>query len=147
MRRAVLQSACCGAACAALGAGRCVAGTDDADEMALIRRIVGGEPEPSPRVRLETPAKFGNGYSVPCVLDVQSPMTESDHVRAVHVLAPKNPIVTVATFRFNPRSGRASISTRIRLARSQDVLAVADMSDGTLLLGRAGVEVDTDGCA
>ena len=101
----------------------------------------------SPRVRVDMPPAFGNGYSVPIRLAVESAMTDADHVRALHVLAPLNPIVMVATFRFNPRSGRAEVAPRIRLARSQAVVAVAEMSDGAALAARAWVEVDVDGCA
>ena len=104
-------------------------------------------PALSPRVHLDIPAVFGNGYSVPMTLGVDSPMTQTDHVRAIHVLAPANPIVAVATFAFTPLSGRAGISTRIRLAKPQNVLALAELSDGTWLMARRFVTVQTDGCA
>jgi sulfur-oxidizing protein SoxY len=74
-------------------------------------------------------------------------MTENDHVRRVHVLAPKNPIIVVATFQFTPQSGSAAVSIRIRLAEPQMVLAVAEMNDGALLMARTWVKVETDGCA
>jgi sulfur-oxidizing protein SoxY len=93
------------------------------------------------------PAVFPNGYSVPLTLDVDTPMSEQDHVRVVHVLAPRNPIVVVAAFHFTPSSGRAHVSTRIRLAAPQTVLAVAEMSDGAVLMARSWVKVATDGCA
>jgi len=65
----------------------------------------------------------------------------------VRVFAPRNPLVEVAGFHFTPRSGRARISTRIRLAQPQDVVAVAEMSDGTFLMAKKWVEVATNGCA
>jgi sulfur-oxidizing protein SoxY len=74
-------------------------------------------------------------------------MTEADHVRSVRIFAPKNPLIEVAGFRFTPQSGRASVSTRIRLAAPQHVLAVAEMSDDTLLMTKAWVEVASNGCA
>jgi sulfur-oxidizing protein SoxY len=93
------------------------------------------------------PPVFGNGYSVPMTLVVDSPMTEIDHVRSVLIVAPKNPIVVVAKYLFTPQSGRAAVSTRIRLAEPQTVLAVAEMSDGALLMSGTRVKVDTNGCA
>lgn len=114
---------------------------------ALLRRLTGTVPIESPRVRLVMPPAFGNGYTVPLVLDVDSPMTDADHVRQVRVFAPKNPIVLVAGFGFTPASGQAHVSTRIRLAEPQTVFAVAEMSDGTTLMARTWVKVDTNGCA
>jgi sulfur-oxidizing protein SoxY len=73
-------------------------------------------------------------------------MNEADFVRHVHVLAPRNPIPVVARFEFTLQSGRASVSTRVRLAESQNVLAAAEMSDGSVLVGRTFVEVMINGC-
>jgi sulfur-oxidizing protein SoxY len=98
-------------------------------------------------MRLDMPAAFPNGYTVPMSLEVDSAMTGADHVRQVRVLAPGNPLVEVADFRFTPGSGRARVSTRIRLAKPQEVLAVAEMSDETMLLARTWVKVDINGCA
>jgi sulfur-oxidizing protein SoxY len=147
-RRAILQALSgfgAGLAGAALGSpGRAAAG-DEA--IALVRRLMGRVPIASRRVRLDMPAAFPNGYTVPMSLEIDSPMTDADHVRQVRVLAPGNPLIEVADFRFTPESGRARVSTRIRLAKPQDVLAVAEMSDGTLLLARTSVKVDSNGCA
>jgi sulfur-oxidizing protein SoxY len=121
---------------------------DEASEDSrLVEQMIGRPAVVSPRVHLSMPASFANGYRVPMTLSVDSPMTGADHVRMVHVLAPKNPIVPVAEFHFTPQSGAAVISTRVRLAKSQTVLAVADMSDGSLLMARSWVKVDIDGCA
>jgi len=146
MRRTVLRVAVLGVsgvmgARAGLGAEASGAEYDD-----LILRLIGGAASVSPRVRLQIPAVFSNGAGVPMTLAVESPMTEVDHVRRVHVLAPRNPIIPVATFQFTPQSGRAMISTRIRLSEPQDVIAVAELSDGTLLQARTWVAVDTNGC-
>ena len=67
--------------------------------------------------------------------------------KRIRVFAPKNPIVEVASFNFVPRRSTARVSTRIRLAKPQDVVAVAEMSDGTLLMTKTWVDVATDGCA
>lgn len=119
----------------------------DTNDDDLVRRMIGRAAVLSPLVHLQMPPVFGNGYSVPLTLTIDSPMTETEHVRMVHVLAPQNPIILAARFQFTPRSGRAAISTRIRLAEPQNVLAVAEMSDGALLMARTWVKVDTNGCA
>ena len=116
-------------------------------EIALAEQLFGRTPSLSDRLRLDMPPLFPNGYTVPLALDVDSPMTEADHVRVVHVVAPRNPLIRVASFHFTPRSGRARVSTRIRLAEPQNVIAVAEMSDGSLLMAKAWVEVEINGCA
>jgi sulfur-oxidizing protein SoxY len=118
-----------------------------AEDQAWIMRQTGRAATMSDRVHLDMPAVFGNGYSVPMTLSVDSPMSEADHVRSVELFAPQNPIVAVARFHFTPASGRASVTTRIRLAKPQAVLAVAEMSDGSRLMARRWVKVDTNGCA
>ncbi len=118
---------------------------DEASE--LLQRLTGRVPTASSRVRLLMPSSFPSGYTVPLTLEVDSPMTEADHVRRVRVIAPRNPIIEVADFHFTPQSGRAHVSTRIRLAEPQFVLAVAEMSDDGLLMTKTWVKVDTNGCA
>ena len=73
-------------------------------------------------------------------------MTVADHVKAVHILADDNPWPRVATFRFTPACGEAAIMTRIRLARSQEVVAVAELSDGLSHWTRRRVAVVIGGC-
>jgi sulfur-oxidizing protein SoxY len=92
------------------------------------------------------PRYFPNGYTVPLTLTIDSPMTEADHVRYVRVLAPLNPIIEVAAFHFVPQRSEPHVSTRIRLAGPQDVLAFAEMNDGSLLMTSTRVEVATNGC-
>ena len=116
------------------------------DESKLIERLTGKIATASNRVHLQMPPVFGNGYSVPITVSVDSPMTDTDHVRRVLVVAPRNPIVLVAVFQFSPAAGQASATTRIRLAQPQNVLALADMSDGALLMSQTWVKVDIDGC-
>jgi sulfur-oxidizing protein SoxY len=120
---------------------------DDADEaIKLIERLTGKTPTESDRLHLVMPQTFPNGYTVPLSLDIDSPMTEDDHVKRVRVVAPRNPLIEVATFHFLPQCSQPRVSTRIRLAEPQYVLAVADMSDGTLLMAKTWVEVATNGC-
>jgi sulfur-oxidizing protein SoxY len=145
-RRAVLTAALAQGASlagAALASPLDAAGEEAAD---LVRQVTGRRPSESDRVRLTMPRTFPNGSAVPLTLEVDSPMTEHDHVRHVHLLAPRNPIVETGSFHFTPRHGVARVSTRIRLSGPQHVVAVAEMSDGALLMTRAWVEVGTDGC-
>ena len=108
---------------------------------------LGGTEEPSGgRLALSLPEVAENGHSVPVSLSVESPMTERDHVAAVMILAPGNPNVEVATFRFTPSSGRATVTTRMRLATTQEVVAVAKLSDGRVLRTSIPVRVVVGGC-
>src|SRR5262245_17168209 len=98
---------------------------------AAIREVIG---EASPRlgkVKLDLPPLIENGNAVPVTVSVESPMTEADHVKSVHLFNEKNPQPNVASFHLGPRAGRATVSTRIRLADSQKVVAIAQMSDGS----------------
>lgn len=83
------------------------------------------------RVALTIPAVAENGLSVYTTVHVDSPMTGADHVRAIHIIAQHNPIARLVTFNLSPRAGVARVSTNIRLAASQEVTALAEMSDGT----------------
>jgi sulfur-oxidizing protein SoxY len=118
----------------------------DGDAVDLVKRLTGKTPIVSDRLHLVMPKVFPNGYTVPLTLVIDGPMTESDHVRHVSVLAPRNPLVEVATFHFVPQRSEPRVSTRIRLAEPQYVTAVAEMNDGTLLMTETWVEVATNGC-
>jgi sulfur-oxidizing protein SoxY len=141
-RRALLTAVAGAAACAALPSPL----RADDDALDLVRLLTGRTPTESDRVRLSMPSVFPTGSAVPLTLDVDSPMTEGDCVQRVHVLAPRNPIVEIGTFHFTPGRSIARVSTRVRLAEPQHVLAVAEMSDGTLLMSKVWVEVATNGC-
>jgi sulfur-oxidizing protein SoxY len=122
--------------------------SDDIDEAAeLIKRLTGRTATASDRLRLVMPRTFPNGYTVPLDVVIDSPMTESDYVRYVRVVAPRNPLIEVATFHFVPERSHPHVSTRIRLAEPQDVLAFAELNDGTLLMTKTWVNVATNGCA
>jgi sulfur-oxidizing protein SoxY len=118
--------------------------SDEAAE--LIKRLTGKTPTESNRLHLLMPRTFPNGYTVPLSLDIDSPMIENDHVKHVHVLAPRNPLIEVAIFHFVPRRSQPRVSTRIRLAEPQYVVAFAELNDGTLLMTKTWVEVATNGC-
>lgn len=121
---------------------------DNADDaVAIIKRLTGKIPTESDRLHLTMPRTFPNGYTVPLGLDIDSPMTENDHVRYIRVVAPRNPLIEVATFHFVPQRSLPRASTRIRLAEPQHVVAFAELNDGTLLMTKTWVEVATNGCA
>jgi sulfur-oxidizing protein SoxY len=100
----------------------------------------------SDRLHLTMPTVFPSGYTVPMAIAVDSPMTEADHVRYVRVFAPKNPIIEIAAFRFAPQRCAPSVSTRVRLAAPQFVVAVAELNDETLLAAKTWVDVASNGC-
>jgi sulfur-oxidizing protein SoxY len=111
-----------------------------------VRKIV-GEAKPSEgKFALELPEIAENGNTVPFTVSVESPMTEKDHVKAIHIIATANPQPGVATFRLSPLSGKASVSSRMRLARTQDVVAIAELSDGRFLMAKRPVKVTIGGC-
>ena len=112
----------------------------------LVRRHFGRAAVESDRLHLVMPAEFPTGSIVPLSLEVDCPMTEADHVRQIRVFAPQNPLVEVAGFQFVPQRSVARVSTRIRLAKPQHVVAVAEMNDGTLLMAKTWVAVATNGC-
>jgi sulfur-oxidizing protein SoxY len=143
-RRGLLTGAV-GFAGATFGSPPSVSASDNPVE--LIKRLTGKTPTESDRLHLTMPRVFPNGYTVPLTVEVDSPITEFDDVRHIRVIAPRNPLIEVATFHFTPQRSKPRVSTRIRLAEPQYVLAVAEMSDGSLLMAKAWVEVATNGCA
>jgi len=96
-----------------------------------VRNAIGEATVKKGRVQLDLPPIVENGNSVPCTVSVESPMTAADHVKAIHIFNEKNPQPNVISIKLNPRAGRAAFSTRIRLADSQTVTAIAEMSDGS----------------
>jgi sulfur-oxidizing protein SoxY len=102
------------------------------DELtAAIAAYTGGVPLKTGRVKLDIAPLVDNGNTVPITVTVDSPMTVADHVTAIAVFNERNPQREVAKFTLSPRAGRASVSTRIRLATSQKLVAVARLSDGS----------------
>jgi sulfur-oxidizing protein SoxY len=115
-------------------------------EAALAAILAGREPQEQ-GIGIELPTLAENGAQVPVTVRVDSPMTADDHVTAIHLVATANPTPGIGTFRLTPRLGRAEVFTRIRLAEEQDVVAVAEMSDGRVLRTAARVFVSVGGCA
>ncbi|MCV3207367.1 SoxY-related AACIE arm protein [Mesorhizobium sp. YC-39] len=111
-----------------------------------IRTFTGGADAQDGRVRLELPPLVENGNAVGITVNAESPMTADNHVRRIGIFNEKNPEANVIVFHLGPRSGRAQVSTRIRLATSQVVVAVAEMSDGSFWSSRASAIVTLAAC-
>jgi len=111
-----------------------------------IRKVVGSARINPGKVKLELPPLIENGNTVPLAVTVDSPMTEANHVRAIHVFTEKNPQPYVVSFHLGPRAGRAKVATRVRLADSQSVVAICELSDGTFWSDRADVVVTLAAC-
>ena len=113
---------------------------------AAIASFAGGAAVRAGRVNLDVAPLVENGNTVPITLSVQSPMTPADHVKAIAVFNERNPQPDVVVFRLGPRAGRALVATRIRLATSQRLVAVAQMSDGTFWSHTVDVIVTLAAC-
>ena len=98
---------------------------------AAIRMVVGDTQVTKGRVKIDLPPLIENGNAVSLTVAVESPMSVEDHVKAIHVFTEKNPQPNVISIQLGPRAGRATFSSRIRLADSQKVIAIAQMSDGS----------------
>lgn len=116
------------------------------DMQEAIRKVTRGAPIHRGKVTLELPPLSENGHVVPLAVTVASPMTQAEHVRAIHIFTEKNPQPNVASFRLGPRAGRAAVSTRVRLADTQSVIAIAELSDGSFWSAAAHVVVTLAAC-
>jgi sulfur-oxidizing protein SoxY len=111
-----------------------------------IRNVVGGAVVRTGKVKLDVPPLVENGNTVPMTVSVASPMTADDHVKSIHVFNEKNPQPNIGNFQLGPRSGRAQISTRIRLADTQKIVAIAQLSDGSFWSASVDVVVTLAAC-
>ncbi len=111
-----------------------------------LRKMVGDAQVRRGRVKLELPPLVDNGNAVPLAVRVESPMTSPDHVKAIHVFTEKNPLPDVMSVYLGPRAGRAGIATRIRIADTQTVTAIAQLSDGSFWSDSADVVVTLSAC-
>jgi sulfur-oxidizing protein SoxY len=120
-----------------------------ADEPAVaaeIKKLYGDKKFDSGKIKLDVPEIAENGLVVPVNVEVESPMTEQDYVKAVHVFADGNPLPGVVSYRFTPACGKAAASTRVRLAQTENVICIAEMSNGDLYMTKANVKVTIGGC-
>lgn len=112
----------------------------------LLKRIANGRTPRPERVRIAIAEVADNGASVPATVAVDSPMTEADYVTAIHLVTDDNPAPEVMTVRLTPACGKAEVATRIRLAKSMNVIAYAETSDGRLWSATRAVIVTIGGC-
>jgi sulfur-oxidizing protein SoxY len=111
-----------------------------------IRNVVGEAQIHTGKVKLDIPPLVENGNTVPVTVSVASPMTANDYVKSIHVFNEKNPQPNIGNFYLNPSSGRAQVSTRMRLADTQKVVAIARMSDDTFWQVAADIVVTLAAC-
>ncbi len=144
-RQALMVSA---GALAAVSSGL-TSSTAFADAAAANKKLMeftGGKTPQSGKVTLIAPEIAENGNTVPVAVAVQSPMTDKSYVQSVMLLAEDNPNPAVITFNFSPMSGEAKATTRMRLAKTQNVIAVAKMNDGSTYMDKKQVKVTIGGC-
>jgi sulfur-oxidizing protein SoxY len=115
----------------------------DAALQAILKDAVPVNGEP---LTLDLPELAENGNVVPYKISVENPMTDTDYIRTLHLLSTSNPQAVVATFHLVPASGKAAVAGRMRLARTQDVVAIAEASTGQVLIAIRKVEVTIGGC-
>jgi sulfur-oxidizing protein SoxY len=113
---------------------------------AAIRNVVGAAVVRTGKVKLEMPPLVENGNTVPMTVSVASAMTPDDYVKSIHVFNEKNPQPNIGNFYLGPRAGRAQVSTRIRLADSQKIVAIARLSDDTFWSASVDVIVTLAAC-
>jgi sulfur-oxidizing protein SoxY len=113
---------------------------------AAIRQVVGEASVKPGKIKLDLPPLVENGNTVAMSVSVQSPMTAKDHVKAIHVFTEKNPQPNVISVKLGPRAGKAEISTRIRLADTQNIVAVCEMSDGSFWSDKIEVIITLGAC-
>ncbi len=111
-----------------------------------MRTVTGDAKVVEGRIALDVPEIAENGNVVPFNITVDSPMTELNFVRSLRIYSTGNPQPLIATFRFSRESGRAQVSSRFRLAASQDIVALAELADGTFLTTKRNIKVTIGGC-
>lgn len=113
---------------------------------AEIKKLYGDKAMQSGKIKLDVPQIAENGLVVPITVEVESPMTDADYVKTVHVFADGNPLPNVLTYRFTPECGKANASARMRLAQTQNIVCVAEMSNGSLYSVKSEIKVTIGGC-
>lgn len=111
-----------------------------------LKKVVGEAQPAEGKIKLELPDIAENGNTVPFNVSVDAPMSEESYVRAIYILSTGNPYPAVASFHFTPASGKAAVAGRMRLAKTQDVVSVAELSDGKFYINRRNVKVTIGGC-
>jgi len=114
-----------------------------------MKRLFAGRPitDGASAMTVEMPLIAEDGGSVPISVEVKSPMTPEHHVKAIYILSEKNLRPLNVKINLTPAAGQAYVATNLRLADSGPVRAVAEMSDGSLLMVARDVRVTVAGCA
>jgi sulfur-oxidizing protein SoxY len=141
-RRAVLAGASASVATLAISSVR----AEEAGMQRAILAFTGGVEPKAGRIKLEVAPLVENGNSVSLALEADSPMTQADHVTELALFTEKNPLPEVAVFHLGPRAGIARVETRIRVATTQHLVAVARMSDGGFWQDRREVIITIAAC-
>lgn len=140
------QALAVGAGAVVLASGFSVPAFAKNDSAELIEKFTGGKKPADGKIKLDLPEIAENGNTVPMTVSVESPMTEQSYVQEVLIVTDENPRAGVATFHFTPQSGVAEANVRIRLAQTQNVIAIAKMNDGSLFTTSKQVKVTIGGC-
>ena len=144
-RRSVVAGAVAAAAMVGGFGGRAMAApTTHYDE--ALAAVLDGREAAVGEIAIEAPEVAENGNMVPVTIAVESPMTAADHVRRITLLSTRNPVALVARYHLTPMNGRALVSSRIRLSETQDIVAVAELADGSLRRASRLVRVTVGGC-
>jgi len=145
LNRRDILSLCVAVVAAGLPLGRLVesARASPRDARKRLAEITGGITPKKGRMAIILPKVTDQGDFVPLRVAVESPMTDADHVKAIHIIAERNPTPAVASFYLSRAIGKAEVSTRIRLVKTQVIVAVAEMNDGSLFLGKARCKIST----
>jgi len=143
-RRSTLTAGALAGFASLLGAR--LAFADEKMVMAEIKKLYGDKAMAEGKIKLDIPEIAENGLVVPVNVEVESPMTEADYVKAVHIYADGNPQPGIVSYSFTPACGKASAATRMRLAQTQNIVCVAEMSNGSLHMAKANVKVTIGGC-
>ena len=110
-------------------------------------KSIHGDAKPTEgKINLDLPEIAENGNTVPFAIAVDSPMSDNDYVKAIHVVSTGNPRPEIASFLLTPQSGKAAVSSRMRLGKTQDIVVVAEMSDGKFYMSKRAVKVTIGGC-
>ncbi|AGK58007.1 thiosulfate-binding protein SoxY [Hyphomicrobium denitrificans 1NES1] len=142
-------------ATAAAGFLSLIAGRADADAPALERskqfeetfaKLTRGATPVANKITVDLPELADNGNFVPITMIVDSPMTDADYVKAIHLVSTANPVALVATFHLSPINAIARVQSRMRLAKTQDVIVLAELSSGQMLMSTTMVKVTIGGC-
>jgi sulfur-oxidizing protein SoxY len=145
-RQALIVVGAGGVAAVGLGLLPRAASADAAAVEAAIKGLIGDRTPQTGRITLDLPQIAENGNTVPLSVEIDSPMTEQDYCKVVHLFADGNPRPDVASIHFTPACGKAKAATRMRLMKTQNVVAVAEMSDGSVYMAKAEVKVTIGGC-